>query len=147
MWLAHHEYKLQRFSFFTFSPPVFGHQGVNPDVRYEVQYSSYVNVTSDGFVVLKRVVKTESFALQVAHTPAAVCHMMSHAPPPICCKLWTLCCVQLRAVDAATGEFGTAALSVQVIPGEVITLLTHYFPPHFSEVESYSSLFMHVTRF
>ncbi|XP_036072995.1 cadherin-related family member 5 isoform X2 [Oryzias melastigma] len=60
--------------------------GVNPDVRYEVQYSSYVNVTSDGFVVLKRVVKTESFALQ------------------------------LRAVDAATGEFGTAALSVQVIP-------------------------------
>lgn len=40
-------------------------QGVNPDVRYEVQYSSYVNVTADGFVVLKRVVKTESFALQV----------------------------------------------------------------------------------
>ncbi|CAG5848572.1 unnamed protein product, partial [Menidia menidia] len=31
---------------------------------YEVQYSSYVNVTADGFVVLKRVVKTESFALQ-----------------------------------------------------------------------------------
>lgn len=40
-------------------------QGVNPDVKYEVQYSSYVNVTSDGFVILKRVVKTESFALQV----------------------------------------------------------------------------------
>lgn len=40
-------------------------QGVNPDVRYEVQYSSYVNVTADGFVILKRVVKTESFALQV----------------------------------------------------------------------------------
>lgn len=42
-------------------------QGVNPDVRYEVQYSSYVNVTSDGFVILKRVVKTESFALQVTN--------------------------------------------------------------------------------
>lgn len=40
-------------------------QGVNPDVKYEVQYSSYVNVTSDGFMILKRVVKTESFALQV----------------------------------------------------------------------------------
>ena len=40
-------------------------QGVNPDVRYEVQYSSYVNVTAEGFVILKRVVKTESFALQV----------------------------------------------------------------------------------
>uniref|UniRef100_A0A3P9HEP5 Cadherin related family member 5 n=1 Tax=Oryzias latipes TaxID=8090 RepID=A0A3P9HEP5_ORYLA len=64
--------------------------GLNPDVRYEVQYSSYVNVTSDGFVVLKRVVKTESFALQ------------------------------LRAVDAVTGEFGTAALSVQVIPAVAI---------------------------
>ncbi|XP_030270589.1 cadherin-related family member 5 [Sparus aurata] len=64
--------------------------GVNPDVKYEVQYSSYVNVTSDGFVILKRVVKTESFALQ------------------------------LRAVDVATGEFGTAALSVQVIPAVAI---------------------------
>ncbi|XP_067351462.1 cadherin-related family member 5 isoform X2 [Channa argus] len=64
--------------------------GVNPDVKYEVQYSSYVNVTFDGFVVLKRVVKTESFALQ------------------------------LRAVDMATGEFGTAALSVQVIPADAI---------------------------
>ncbi|XP_029977836.1 cadherin-related family member 5-like [Sphaeramia orbicularis] len=64
--------------------------GVNPDVKYEVQYSSYVNVTSDGFVVLKRVVKTESFALQ------------------------------LRAVDSTTGEFGTAALSVQVIPAVAI---------------------------
>lgn len=46
-------------------------QGVNPDVKYEVQYSSYVNVTSDGFVILKRVVKTESFALQV--TRALTC--------------------------------------------------------------------------
>ncbi|XP_054627785.1 cadherin-related family member 5 isoform X1 [Dunckerocampus dactyliophorus] len=64
--------------------------GVNPDVKYEVQYSSYVNVTSDGFVILKRVVKTESFALQ------------------------------LRAVDSTTGEFGTAALSVQVIPADAI---------------------------
>ncbi|XP_061565061.1 cadherin-related family member 5 [Cololabis saira] len=60
--------------------------GVNPDVKYEVQYSSYVNVTADGFVILKRVVKTESFALQ------------------------------LRAVDGTTSEFGTAALSVRVIP-------------------------------
>ncbi|XP_037605239.1 cadherin-related family member 5 [Sebastes umbrosus] len=64
--------------------------GANPDVKYEVQYSSYVNVTSDGFVILKRVVKTESFALQ------------------------------LRAVDSTTGEFGTAALSVQVIPAVAI---------------------------
>ncbi|XP_041840572.1 cadherin-related family member 5 [Melanotaenia boesemani] len=64
--------------------------GVNPDMKYEVQYSSYVNVTSDGFVILKRVVKTESFALQ------------------------------LRAVDPSTGEFGTAALSVQVIPAVAI---------------------------
>lgn len=64
--------------------------GVNPDVKYEVQYSSYVNVTTDGFVILKRVVKTESFALQ------------------------------LRAVDSSTGEFGTAALSVQVIPAVAI---------------------------
>ncbi|XP_077419295.1 cadherin-related family member 5 [Vanacampus margaritifer] len=64
--------------------------GVNPDVKYEVQYSSYVNVTSDGFVILKRVVKTESFALQ------------------------------LRAVDSTTGEFGTAALSVQVIPADAM---------------------------
>ncbi|XP_061924604.1 cadherin-related family member 5 [Entelurus aequoreus] len=64
--------------------------GVNPDVKYEVQYSSYVNVTSDGFVILKRVVKTESFALQ------------------------------LRAVDSTTGEVGTTALSVQVIPADAI---------------------------
>ncbi|XP_015227070.1 PREDICTED: cadherin-related family member 5 [Cyprinodon variegatus] len=64
--------------------------GVNPDVKYEVQYSSYVNVTPDGFVILKRVVKTESFALQ------------------------------LRAVDSTTGEFGSAALSVQVIPAVAI---------------------------
>ncbi|XP_047218950.1 cadherin-related family member 5 isoform X1 [Girardinichthys multiradiatus] len=63
---------------------------VNPDMKYEVQYSSYVNVTPDGFVILKRVVKTESFALQ------------------------------LRAVDSITGEFGTAALSVQVIPAVAI---------------------------
>lgn len=41
-------------------------QGLNPDVKYEVQYSSYVNVTLDGFVILKRAVKTESFALQVS---------------------------------------------------------------------------------
>ncbi|XP_010867403.1 cadherin-related family member 5 [Esox lucius] len=60
--------------------------GVNPDIRYEVQYSSYVNVTTEGFVILKRVVKTESFALQI------------------------------RAMDVSTGESGTAALSVQVIP-------------------------------
>nr|XP_061811157.1 cadherin-related family member 5-like [Nerophis lumbriciformis] len=64
--------------------------GVNPDLKYEVQYSSYVNVTSDGFVILKRVVKTESFALQ------------------------------LRAVDSSTGEFGTATLSVQVIPADAM---------------------------
>uniref|UniRef100_A0A087X6P8 Cadherin domain-containing protein n=1 Tax=Poecilia formosa TaxID=48698 RepID=A0A087X6P8_POEFO len=68
--------------------------GVNPDMKYEVQYSSYVNVTPDGFVILKRVVKTESFALQL----------------------------QLRAVDSTTGEFGTAALSVQVIPGNTEAL-------------------------
>ncbi|KAL2088452.1 hypothetical protein ACEWY4_015351 [Coilia grayii] len=60
--------------------------GTNPDIRYEVQYSSYVNVTTDGFVLLKKAVKTDSFALQ------------------------------LRAVDITTGESGTAALSVQVIP-------------------------------
>jgi hypothetical protein len=35
-------------------------------MRYEVQYSSYVNVTNEGFVLLKRIVKTESFALQVS---------------------------------------------------------------------------------
>ncbi|XP_016887956.1 cadherin-related family member 5 isoform X2 [Cynoglossus semilaevis] len=64
--------------------------GVNPDVKYEVQYSSYVNVTSDGFMILKRVVKTESFALQ------------------------------LRAVDTVTGEYGSAAVSVQVIPAMAI---------------------------
>ncbi|XP_032417645.1 cadherin-related family member 5 isoform X2 [Xiphophorus hellerii] len=64
--------------------------GLNPDMKYEVQYSSYVNVTPDGFVILKRVVKTESFALQ------------------------------LRAVDSVTGEFGTAALSVQVIPAVAV---------------------------
>ncbi|XP_071394869.1 cadherin-related family member 5 [Centroberyx affinis] len=64
--------------------------GLNPDVKYEVQYSSYVNVTSEGFVILKRVVKTESFALQ------------------------------LRAVDTSTGESGTAALSVQVIPAVAV---------------------------
>ncbi|XP_028811506.1 cadherin-related family member 5 isoform X2 [Denticeps clupeoides] len=60
--------------------------GVNPDIRYEVQYSSYVNVTTDGFILLKKTVRTDSFALQ------------------------------LRAVDVATGESGTTALSVQVLP-------------------------------
>ncbi|CAL8351408.1 unnamed protein product [Merluccius merluccius] len=64
--------------------------GLNPDIRYEVQYSSYVNVTAEGFVILKRVVKTESFALQ------------------------------LKAVDTTTGEFGTAALTVQVIPAVAV---------------------------
>ncbi|XP_041755199.1 cadherin-related family member 5 isoform X3 [Coregonus clupeaformis] len=64
--------------------------GVNPDMRYEVQYSSYVNVTTEGFVLLKRVVKTESFALQI------------------------------RAMDPSTGEFGTAALSVLVIPAVAV---------------------------
>ncbi|XP_072517051.1 cadherin-related family member 5 isoform X2 [Salminus brasiliensis] len=60
--------------------------GVNPDIRYEVQYSSYVNITTDGFVLLKKAVRTDSFALQ------------------------------LRAVDVSTGESGTAALSVLVLP-------------------------------
>lgn len=41
-------------------------EGVNPDIRYEVQYSSYVNVTTDGFVLLKKAVKTDSFALQAS---------------------------------------------------------------------------------
>ncbi|XP_045564944.1 cadherin-related family member 5 [Salmo salar] len=66
--------------------------GVNPDMRYEVQYSSYVNVTTEGFVLLKRIVKTESFALQI------------------------------RAMDLSTGEFGTAALSVLVIPAVAVPL-------------------------
>uniref|UniRef100_A0A8C7IBQ8 Cadherin domain-containing protein n=1 Tax=Oncorhynchus kisutch TaxID=8019 RepID=A0A8C7IBQ8_ONCKI len=66
--------------------------GVNPDMRYEVQYSSYVNVTNEGFVLLKRIVKTESFALQI------------------------------RAMDLSTGEFGTAALSVLVIPAVAVPL-------------------------
>ncbi|CAM4532069.1 unnamed protein product [Leuciscus chuanchicus] len=60
--------------------------GINPDIRYEVQYSSYVNITTDGFILLKKAVRTDSFALQ------------------------------LRAVDVSTGESGTAALSVLVIP-------------------------------
>ncbi|TTA54980.1 Cadherin-related family member 5 [Bagarius yarrelli] len=60
--------------------------GINPDIRYEVQYSSYVNITTDGFVLLKKPVRTDSFALQV------------------------------RAVDVTTGESGTAALSVLVLP-------------------------------
>ncbi|XP_036443275.1 cadherin-related family member 5 [Colossoma macropomum] len=60
--------------------------GINPDIRYEVQYSSYVNITTDGFVLLKKAVRTDSFALQV------------------------------RAVDVSTGESGTAALSVVVLP-------------------------------
>lgn len=34
--------------------------------------------------------------------------------------------MQLRAVDVATGEFGTAALSVQVIPGEMISVITSH---------------------
>ncbi|KTF81273.1 hypothetical protein cypCar_00045389 [Cyprinus carpio] len=38
--------------------------GINPDVRYEVQYSSYVNITTDGFILLKKAVRTDSFALQ-----------------------------------------------------------------------------------
>ncbi|XP_067309551.1 cadherin-related family member 5 isoform X2 [Pseudorasbora parva] len=60
--------------------------GINPDIRYEVQYSSYVNITTDGFILLKKAVRTDSFALQI------------------------------RAVDVSTGESGTAALSVTVIP-------------------------------
>ncbi|XP_039546930.1 cadherin-related family member 5 isoform X1 [Pimephales promelas] len=60
--------------------------GINPDIRYEVQYSSYVNITTDGFILLKKAVRTDSFALQ------------------------------LRAVDVSTGESGTAALAVLVIP-------------------------------
>ena len=36
-------------------------------------------------------------------------------------KLYFILWLQLRAVDTTTGEFGTAALSVQVIPGEIIT--------------------------
>ncbi|KAM3624684.1 uncharacterized protein V6R79_000097 [Siganus canaliculatus] len=76
--------------------------GVNPDVKYEVQYSSYVNVTPDGFVILKRVVKTESFALSFFTLDTLLSSQ------------------QLRAVDTATGEFGTAALSVQVIPAVAI---------------------------
>ncbi|XP_026868847.2 cadherin-related family member 5 isoform X2 [Electrophorus electricus] len=60
--------------------------GINPDIRYEVQYSSYVNITMDGFVLLKKAVRTDSFALQ------------------------------LRAVDVSTGESGTATLSVLVLP-------------------------------
>ncbi|KAI5101360.1 cadherin-related family member 5-like, partial [Silurus meridionalis] len=67
--------------------------GINPDIRYEVQYSSYVNITTDGFVLLKKPVRTESFALQAK-----------------------FCCLQVRAVDVSTGEFGTAALSVLVLP-------------------------------
>ncbi|XP_065117701.1 cadherin-related family member 5 isoform X1 [Paramisgurnus dabryanus] len=59
--------------------------GINPDIKYEVQYSSYVNITTDGFILLKKAVRTESFALQ------------------------------LRAVDVATGEAGTSTLSVIVI--------------------------------
>ncbi|KTG32882.1 hypothetical protein cypCar_00029233 [Cyprinus carpio] len=38
--------------------------GINPDVRYEVQYSSYVNITTDGFILLKKAVRTDSFAVQ-----------------------------------------------------------------------------------
>ncbi|XP_076879552.1 cadherin-related family member 5 isoform X2 [Brachyhypopomus gauderio] len=60
--------------------------GVNPDIRYEVQYSSYVNITTDGFVLLKKAVRTDSFISQ------------------------------LRVVDVSTGESGTATLSVLVLP-------------------------------
>ncbi|XP_058638446.1 cadherin-related family member 5 isoform X2 [Onychostoma macrolepis] len=60
--------------------------GINPDIRYEVQYSSYVNITTDGFILLKKAVRTDSFA------------------------------VQLRAVDVTTGEAGTTTLSVIVVP-------------------------------
>ncbi|XP_073693494.1 cadherin-related family member 5 [Garra rufa] len=60
--------------------------GINPDVRYEVQYSSYVNITTDGFMLLKKAVRTDSFAVQV------------------------------RAVDVSTGEAGTATISVIVVP-------------------------------
>ncbi|XP_016308637.1 cadherin-related family member 5-like [Sinocyclocheilus anshuiensis] len=60
--------------------------GINPDIRYEVQYSSYVNITTDGFILLKKAVRTDSFA------------------------------VQLRAVDVSTGEAGTTTLSVIVVP-------------------------------
>ncbi|XP_073763479.1 cadherin-related family member 5 isoform X3 [Danio rerio] len=60
--------------------------GINPDIKYEVQYSSYVNITTDGFILLKKAVRTDAFALQ------------------------------LRAVDVSTGESGTAALSVNVLP-------------------------------
>lgn len=41
-------------------------QGINPDIRYEVQYSSYVNITTDGFILLKKAVRTDSFALQAS---------------------------------------------------------------------------------
>lgn len=52
-------------------------QGLNPDVKYEVQYSSYVNVTLDGFVVLKRAVKTESFTLQVSEATPPAQHQLA----------------------------------------------------------------------
>lgn len=48
---------------------------MNPDIRYEVQYSSYVNVTTDGFVLLKKAVKTDSFALQASEAPDIEPHM------------------------------------------------------------------------
>lgn len=46
------------------SPFIF--QGINPDIRYEVQYSSYVNITTDGFILLKKAVRTDSFAVQAS---------------------------------------------------------------------------------
>lgn len=69
-------------------------------------------MTLDGFVVLKRAVKTESFALQVTEAS-----FREAAAGPACSATLVF---QLRAVDAATGEFGTAALSVQVLPGETV---------------------------
>lgn len=83
-------------------------------MKYEVQYSSYVNVTLDGFVILKRAVKTESFALQVTEANFQESDRASLLSDTLCFP------TQLRAVDTTTGEFGTAALSVQVIPGETI---------------------------
>ena len=61
-------------------------QGLNPDVRYEVQYSSYVNVTAEGFVILKRVVKTESFALQVIYCTGAAAR--AHFSTRTCTAVW-----------------------------------------------------------
>ncbi|CAB1338858.1 unnamed protein product [Coregonus sp. 'balchen'] len=130
--------------------------GVNPDMRYEVQYSSYVNVTTEGFVLLKRVVKTESFALQrvvktesfalqrvvktesfalqrVVKTESfalqRVVKTESFALQRVV-KTESFAlqrvvktesfALQIRAMDVSTGEFGTAALSVLVIPAVAV---------------------------